>query len=536
MSDDKQENSIDRQRSQVEPYADRRGYVIVREYLDEGIPGDEITRRKGFQQMLRDAQAGLFRGIVCDDKDRFGRFDSIDSGEIIAPLRRKGVWLESVAQGRVDWNSFAGRITDAILQEARKLESQANSRRVITRMLVMAKQGKHLGGPPPYGYRLEAHPEFGKRLVPGDPEKVEAVRLIFRLYGLEGYSLDAVSAELFRRGIANPRGGPAWDKTTLAQLLKNRKYVGDWTWNTGHDGKYSEFVNGTVQSHDMKTPKRAYNDREDWVVVPDTHEPLIDRELYEKVQARMADNKTRTPPLPRTGQFTLTGLLVCGHCGWRMTGTTQGGERFFRCEAYHKYGKHVCHANMVKESRVVDCLLRKLQEALLDPANLEKVRAEVRRLEAQEAEAQPGRARGLERQLADLNQKIAGGMERLALIDRDLLADFTATVRGWKADRDRLAAELRRLQKPGPAADVEEAVRAVEAKLARLRETLADAEPCQVREVLREMVSKVELHFDIQPRKGKTRSIFRRGLIYVRPQEGLDLSSMLSSEAHRGCR
>jgi site-specific DNA recombinase len=536
MSDDKQDNSIERQRSQVEPYAARHGYRIVREYLDEGIPGDEEGRRKGFMQLLEDARRGEFSVILCDDKDRFGRFDSITQGYYVKPLRDAGVRLETVAQGRVDWFSFAGRITDAVLQEAKKLESQANSRRVITRMLMMARQGKHLGGPPPYGYRLESHPELGKRLVPGDPDKVEAVRLMFRLYGEEGHSLNSLSAELHRRGIANPRGGPAWDTTTLAQLLRNRKYVGDWTWNTGHDGKYSEFVGGAVQSHDGKTPKRAHNPQEDWVIVPDTHEPLISRELYEKVRARLADNKARTTPLPRSDQFILTGLLVCGHCGWRMTGTTHGGVRYFHCEAYHAYGKHVCYANYIKESRVVDCLLRKLQEALLDPANLERVRAEVRRLEAEEARGQPDRARGLERQLADLDQKIAGGMERLALIDRELLADFTATLRGWKVERDRLSVELRRVNRPGPAADVEAVVRAVESRLGQLRESLAEADPFQVREVLREMVSKVELHFDIVPRKGKTRSLFRRGLIHVRPQEGLDLSSILLSDPHRGYR
>src|SRR5262249_11968398 len=78
MSTVRQEASIDRQRSQVEPYAQKHGYTIVREYVDEGIAGDEIGKRKDFQRMLRDAQAGHFKAILCDDKDRFGRFDSID--------------------------------------------------------------------------------------------------------------------------------------------------------------------------------------------------------------------------------------------------------------------------------------------------------------------------------------------------------------------------------------------------------------------------------------------------------------------------
>jgi DNA invertase Pin-like site-specific DNA recombinase len=80
MSTSKQEDSIDRQRSQVLPYCAKHDFLIVREYADEGIAGDEIRRQHGSQRMLRDAQAGDFQGIVCDDQDRFGRLGAIDLG------------------------------------------------------------------------------------------------------------------------------------------------------------------------------------------------------------------------------------------------------------------------------------------------------------------------------------------------------------------------------------------------------------------------------------------------------------------------
>src|SRR6516162_3904125 len=205
MSTDRQEDSIERQRSQVELYAARHGYAITREYIDEGIAGDEERKRKGFLRMLEDA-AHLrdFSIILCDDKDRFGRFDSITQGYYVKPLRDAGVRLETVAQGRVDWSSFAGRITDAVLQEAKKIESQANSRRVISWMLQMAGNGKWLGGAPPYGYRLADDPKLGKRLVPGDAREVEAVRLMFRLYGQRGFTLAQVAEELYLRAIPPP--------------------------------------------------------------------------------------------------------------------------------------------------------------------------------------------------------------------------------------------------------------------------------------------------------------------------------------------
>src|SRR5262249_32256585 len=132
MSTNDQENSIERQRSQVIPYADRQGYSIVGEYTDEGIPGDEVERRKDFKRLLADAEAGAFDCIVCDDRDRFGRFDSIDYGYYVKPLRDRGVWLESVAQGKLDWHSFVGRISDTVQQEGKQMEAQAISRRVLS--------------------------------------------------------------------------------------------------------------------------------------------------------------------------------------------------------------------------------------------------------------------------------------------------------------------------------------------------------------------------------------------------------------------
>src|SRR5262245_59256278 len=240
MSDDRQENSIERQRSQVLPHAEKHGYAVVREYTDEGIAGDQIARRKAFQRLLRDAQAGAFDLILCDDKDRFGRFDAIDLGEVVAPLRRKGVSLETVAQGRVNWNSFAGRITDAVLQEAKSLESEALSRRVLSGQLLKAQKGLDTGGRPTYGYRWEEDPERGKRLVP-DGRKAEVVRLIFALYE-GGHSLYAIAEALRVRGVPSPFGRPCWTRTVLQRLLSNRRYVGDWTWGVQPQGKRHRYA------------------------------------------------------------------------------------------------------------------------------------------------------------------------------------------------------------------------------------------------------------------------------------------------------
>src|SRR5215813_1824271 len=113
MSRDTQEDSPERQRGQIYPHCQRKGYRVVGEYFDPGITGDEFVKRPEFQRLLRDAQAGVFDGIVVDHKDRISRQHPIDYiADVVRPLRRAGIWVEAVATGRLDWDSMAGLLTD----------------------------------------------------------------------------------------------------------------------------------------------------------------------------------------------------------------------------------------------------------------------------------------------------------------------------------------------------------------------------------------------------------------------------------------
>jgi site-specific DNA recombinase len=522
MSDDRQENSIERQRSQVEPYATRHGYAVVRDYTDEGIAGDEERRRKAFLAMLDDARRKRFDVILCDDKDRFGRFDSITMGYYVKPLRDAGVRLETVAQGRVDWSSFAGRITDAVLQEAKKLESQANSRRVMTRLLMMARQGKYTGGPAPHGMRYVPDETFGKRLVAGYPAHVRAVRFIFDWYD-RGRSLDAIAAELYARAVPSPTGQSSWSRAALRKILRNRKYTGDATWNTQREGKYTDFCEGEVRVHDFQTARGA-NPLSDWIIVPDVHEAIIARDLFERVQARLEDNRQHTTPIKNGGDWLLSGLLVCGRCGWRLVGRADGPRRYYRCGRFVSHGRRGCVGISVPEPAIVGCLVRKIQETFLNADNLARLRDELRR-QAEAADAgKPGQLGALRKRVAELETKIDEGNERLADIDRDLLPDFMAKLRSWKAERDRLTVEAARLEGRDDRREVEETLTAAEAWLSRLREALGESEPCHVRAVIRELVSKVVLDFQTTAGPKRDKTVCTGGTIYVREQAGLDLS------------
>ncbi len=102
-STEKQEQSLTDQRTQIERYAADNGFRVVRWYQDDGISGDDTHKRAGFLEMHRAACNGRdFEAIIVWDQDRFGRFDSIEAGHWIHPLRNAGVRLVTVAEGPVN--------------------------------------------------------------------------------------------------------------------------------------------------------------------------------------------------------------------------------------------------------------------------------------------------------------------------------------------------------------------------------------------------------------------------------------------------
>jgi DNA invertase Pin-like site-specific DNA recombinase len=549
MSTSRQEDSIERQRSQVIPYAVKQGYEVVNEYTDEGIPGDEVERRKAFRQLLADAQAGKFEVILCDDKDRFGRFDSIEYGFHVKPLRDAGVRMETVAQGKLDWHSFAGRLTDTVQQESKQMESQATSRRVLTDFLNLARQGRFLGSPVPYAYRLHVETDARgqrvsgtSRLVPGDPREVEAVRLIFRLYGVEGFSVAGVCDELFKRGIPSPRGRGRWSKQSVAHLLQNRRYVGDMLWNSGSKGKYTEMVGGQVKQYGRRAKQFRRHQEADFILTENTHEALIDRELFERVQGKLAVNrladvrpegveprkrqKRKLGPKPgrKRIQYAFSGLLVCARCGSRMAGCTMpDGSVRYHCAAYTNYGKGVCSANSIAEARIKAKVLEYIERDVLDPDGLAELHERRRREHERIKKEAPALVEGLKRQAADLTAKIDGMKGKLSIIeevDPEGVRDYAATIRGWREQRERVESEIAEALRPKELVQLDVAVEQIRGYLGRLRDLMANGDPRRVRVLLSELVDRIELSFTAEKVKKYVRSRFAGGVIYARPQVG----------------
>ena len=515
MSDERQERSITEQRTELLKYAREHGYQVLREYADSAISGDDTARRVEFLRMREDAQRGGFRVVLCWDQDRFGRFDPIEGGYWILPFRNAGVRLETIAQGRIDWNDFAGRLLYLVQQEAKHAYLRDLSRNVLRGQLTKAREGEGADGSAPYGYRLVND----KRVIV--PEEAAVVRRIFAEY-LRGGTIRGVVACLNAEGLRSPRG-KQWRSSTIRSLLVNKKYTGAFVW-----GKYTAgYYYGTEKGEIVPRQKTDKKHRTTPIEHPNRFEAIIDQRTFAAVQRRLKKQRQDTSPLRQPSErFLLTGLLKCGHCGYAMIGyhwhRKKAGERrkMYTCSSHHFQGKTVCTRNTIAETALVDCISQIVREQYLSEANLDRLRKSLRReYKASAVASEPLNVENIRQQVEVLGRQIDNGVERVFSAPASLTNTLYTKLEQLRGEHDRLRAQLDAAERQQAGADREELKEVEDAisELADLRGAFEKADPADTRELLTSLVSRIDLFFDRHQQGKYTRTTFREGLVHVRP-------------------
>jgi DNA invertase Pin-like site-specific DNA recombinase len=557
MSTDQQEASVPRQREAVQAWSKVNGYRIIREYVDEGISGDATEKRKDFLRMREDAGTLRdFKAILCWDKDRFGRFDSIEQGYWVKPIRDAGVRLVTVAQGVIDWDSFGGRIVDAALAESKHEFLRSISRNITSGQIRSAKAAYFVGGNVPYAFDRMLVNERGEPqrrilrgqqtdkpkgwhciLVPSENlEELEAVRWIFQTYVEREVSLQTLAAWLNQRDIPGPASKPGkpakWTRATVHSVLENAHYAGDLVWGEYSSGKYTRVINGEAQAVKGGPRTKSGNpcktrNTAGLVVVRDAHAAIIDRNLWDRAQAKLQARRA-TRSSPRAYGYLLSGLLRCGHCGGPMNGST-GHGRLGR-KAYRRYvcsnacGRGTCQNHSIREDKLVAALLRKLQNEYLLPERLEALRQKLWEKVRATSRRSPDRADRLRDRVAALDAEIKQGARNLlrAGDNIDLLSEALTALRH---QRDQVARELGRAERDQaiPVGEMGEKVDQAIAKLHALRDDLQGIPAERLRPFLRELITRIEVYFEAEPKRQRTHYHFARGVVKLRPQ--IDASS-----------
>ena len=275
-------NSIVNQKRMLTQYAEQHGYVNIEHYTDDGWTGTNFDR-PDWKRMLADIEAGKVGTVIVKDMSRIGR-DYLQVGFYTEVMfREKGVHFIAISNG-VDSERRESAEFAPFLNIMNEWYVRDTSRKITTVLKARGMSGKaHTTNRCCYGYKKSAdNPD--KWVI--DEEAAEVVREIFQLC-LKGLNMNQIATGLGARKILVPTAYKSvhgivkrkfaddtkfsWHGDTVSRILANRSYAGDT-------------VNGKTTKKSFKIKKRIDVSPDEWQIVPDTHEPIIDRETWELVQ------------------------------------------------------------------------------------------------------------------------------------------------------------------------------------------------------------------------------------------------------------
>lgn len=443
MSTAAQDASPAQQRAAIAAHAAKSGYAIAHEYADLGVSGDKTDKRVDFQKMIADGAARKFDRIVVFDRSRFGRFDSVEYGRWVQPLREAGVELESVADGVENWDDLGGRITGLVAQEGKHALLLDISRATVRGQTAKAIEGRGYPGPTPYGYRrdLELRGKSRFSTLSLDPETAPIVREVFEAYAKPDGSLSNVAAMLNKRGIMPVRGGQEWRRNAVLRILENETYQGDAVWGRRQKGRYHARQGTEIVARRRGSPMAFVEPIRHRDAVP----AIISRELFAKVQRLLAERakSTRSPSTIRP----LSGLVFCS-CGAPMHAD---GDRL-RCSRSHpSITRGRCSSSRVSSAPFAAAAIDGLIDRLTTPAGKARLRAEIEKRAAARLPAGQHDRQALRARLKSLEVEVQTGIERIPSLPAGLVADYTAMLARKTAERDRVAADLEEASATAPA-------------------------------------------------------------------------------------
>ena len=386
-------NSLDAQREACEAYITSQkhdGWAVLPDRYDDGGFSGGNTDRPALQRLLTDVESGRVDVVLCYKLDRLSR-SLADFVRLMERFEKHDVSFVSVTQ-RFDTKSSMGRLTLNVLLSFAEFEQAVTAERIRDKVAAAKRKGKYTGGPPILGYDVDRE---AKRLVVNRDE-ADLVRLIFRRF-LTLRSTMKVARELNRQGHRTTswttkkgtvRQGKPWHKMSVHRVLTNRKYVGEVT----HRGN----------------------------VYPGEHEAIVDRRIWDRVQALLATNgHARACETRRKTAALLKGVIRCGHCGRAMgtTFTTRRGKRYryYLCNRAEKHGRDACPVQSVAAGEVERVLVEQLRHVFHTP---EMVARTFRALQAKADEercVQRRERQNLETHAAELKRAI----RRLATTEGD---------------------------------------------------------------------------------------------------------------------
>ena len=310
-----------------------KNYEFAGIYADPGISGTQTLKREEFNRMIADAKEGKIDLIITKSISRFAR-NTLDTLKYVRMLKEKNVAIK-FEEENINTLTMEGELLLTVLSSVAQQEVENISQNVKKGLKMKMQRGELVGFNKCLGY----HYDYQTKVLSINEEEAKIIRYIFNRY-LLGLGCDLIAKELTEKGIKTVNNGDTWSSSTIGGIIKNEKYKGD-------------VILGKTYTLNPITKRRMKNKgEEDSYFIKDHHEPIIDRETWDRCNEIM--KKRRRPGREASDEngiivrkYAFSGVCSCGFCGGRIVRKTRySGTKYqtyvWKCEKNLKKGIDTC--------------------------------------------------------------------------------------------------------------------------------------------------------------------------------------------------
>lgn len=495
-STDMQERSIPDQKAYIEKWAGENGYRIVRWYIDDAISGTSTKGREGFENLIRDAEnASDFKTVICYDISRFSRGGTNETGYYLHRLQTAGVQTIFAADGIPEGDE--GELIQGVKSWQARQYSVKLSRDTMRGMLASVTQSKNAPGSGyHYGYdrqfqtvdgrvlrtirkmpdgrrmemdsqgnivrhfnpgeKIRKGPTDIAKLVPSAPERVVIVQRVYDEY-LAGDGPKIIANRLNEEKVP-PLFSNRWTLGAITSILTSPIYCGAIVWNKTSQGKmHSVDGKGTILRR--QSLGKTTNGRDEWIVIPDVHESLVSKEIFEQTQIIRQKNRCyRGRAAGVKNRSMLSGLFRCMHCGNGFHHTNiysryKGNRkryRLYRCTSHTTSGNSVCPAASIRADKLEAWVLAQIKMVLLGGHKTTSAAVDEFVSKAIAQQSQPTDISAIKKKLTMVNNRIQATLGMLTDLAFEGMDEIKNTLSELKLRRDELQLQLQQASESNP--------------------------------------------------------------------------------------
>ena len=364
--------SITNQKSLLLQYVKENNLKVYDIYIDDGFSGTNFDR-PAFKRLISDIESKKINMVITKDMSRLGR-DYIGTGELVEKyFPSKGVRYIALTDNIDTYLDNSNNDIAPFKAIMNDMYAKDISKKIKSSLKAKQKEGKWVGGRTPFGYDID--PNNKNHLVINEEQSI-IVKKIFNM-SLEGLSYFKIAKKLTEENVKTPAqyynfewkshynlNYGQWHAKTIQDILTNRNYTGDLVQNKRSKINY-------------KIKKIVKNNPNDYIVVKNTHEAIIDKDRFDEIQRNLPENVGR---FEKKEIHLLDGLIYCGDCGHRISVTPRrkkDNRCYTICNYYRSYmKKRLCTTHSNNYDALEKIIINSLKEQCLNYIDKKSIKEE----------------------------------------------------------------------------------------------------------------------------------------------------------------